>query len=59
MSDQVEGMIRDSDIKFECRVLLKIIEIMKLPIELENELIRPIEKIVKLENQRLDRLAND
>lgn len=56
MSDQVEGMIRDSDIKFECRLLLQIIQIMKLPKELEDELIQPIGRIVELENARLDKL---
>lgn len=57
MTDQAEGMIRDSDIKFECRLLLKIIQIMKLPKELEQELLEPISRIVDLENKRLDRLS--
>lgn len=56
MSDQVEGMIRDSDIKFNCRLLINIIQIMQLPKELEDELLEPISKIVKLENKRLDKL---
>lgn len=54
MADQVGGMIRDSDIKFECRILLSIIQIMKLPKELEDELIQPIHEIIKFENKRLD-----
>lgn len=56
MSDQAKGMIRDSDVKFECRLLLKIIQIMQLPKELEDELVQPIGRIVKLENKRLDLL---
>lgn len=56
MSDQIEGMIRDSDIKFQCRILLTVIQIIKLPKELEDELVGPIHEIVKLENARLDKL---
>lgn len=56
MGDQVEGMIRDSDIKFQCRLLLHIIQILKLPKEWEDELIQPIDAIVKFENERLDKL---
>lgn len=58
MPDQSIGMIRDSDIKFECRLLLTFIQAMKLPDELERELIQPIGRIVKLENKRLDKLKS-
>lgn len=58
MSDQVEGMIRDSDVKFECRILLKMLQIMKLPKELEQELIEPISRILEIENKRLDELKS-
>lgn len=54
MSDQVEGMIRDSDIKFECRLLLAAIKVC--PKEIQDTLIEPIMRIVELENQRLDEL---
>lgn len=57
MSDQAEGMIRDSDVKFQCRLLLKVIQIIQLPRELEDELLGPINEIVKLENKRLDKLS--
>jgi hypothetical protein len=57
MSDQAAGMIRDSDIKWECRLLLKAIGIMQLPKELEQELIEPISRILKIENERLDKLT--
>ena len=56
MADQSDSMIRDSDIKFQCRVLLSILAIVKLPKELENEFLGPINEIVKLENNRLDKL---
>lgn len=58
MADQVGGMIRDSDVKFECRLLLHIIQIIKLPKELEDELLEPISRIVDLENKRLDDLRD-
>lgn len=56
MSDQIEGMIRDSDIKFECRILLRMLQVMGLPKEVEQELIEPISKILEIENKRLDEL---
>lgn len=56
MGDQSTAVIRDSDIKFECRLLLHVIQVMKLPKELEDELVGPIARIVSLENKRLDRL---
>lgn len=54
MADQSDGMIRDSDIKFECRILLSIVSV--LPKELQDELLDPIHNIIKLENKRLDAL---
>lgn len=56
MSDQVEGFIRDSDIKFQCRILLHVLSVCQFPNELEQEFLQPIREIVKLENERLDKL---
>lgn len=54
MNGQSEGMIRDSDIKFECRILLSIVSV--LPKELQDELLPSIARIIRLENERLDKL---
>lgn len=55
MADQVEGMIRDSDIKFECRLLIGMV--LALPEDLQLMLLEPLHRIVKLENERLNKLA--
>lgn len=56
MSDQVESGIMDSDIKFQCRLLLTILEICRLPKEIKIEFLGPISEIVRLENKRLRKL---
>ena len=57
MSDQVEGMIRDSDIKFECRLLLVAIKMLDLDKELEEQLMESLYRIIKIENNRLDKIG--
>lgn len=54
--DQVEGILLDSDIKFECRLLLFAIANLKLDKGLEQELLRSIHNILTIENKRLDEL---
>lgn len=55
MSDQVNGMIMDSDIKFECRLMLEALK--HLNSDGLNEIFLPmINNIVKLENERLKAL---
>jgi len=50
--DQVEGSIRDSEIKFQCRLLLAYLQ--HLPKELHEILMEPVAEIIKLENKRLN-----
>lgn len=54
--DQSNSMIRDSDIKFECRLLLFAIANLKLDKSLEQELLRSIHNILTIENKRLNEL---
>lgn len=53
MNDQSDNMLRDSEIKFQCRLLLMVIS--ALPKELQKELVPIVENIVKIENDRLDK----
>jgi len=56
MSDQHTGMIRDSDIKFECRVLLAIIQSTDMDVNVKDSILLIIGNIARLENERLDKL---
>lgn len=55
--DQVTGMIRDSDIKFQCRLLLMCVA--ALPVNLQDVFLEPIQEIIRLENERLDKLYEE
>ena len=57
MSDQVTGMIRDSDIKFECRLLITAIENLGLTEGDKQILYEIVHNILVIENKRLDALA--
>ena len=59
MADQIEGMIRDSDVKFQCRLLLAIIQSFDLPKGQLTLLLEPIHQIVVLENERLNKLKEN
>lgn len=52
--DQSDGMIRDSDIKFQVRLLINAL--VRLKVANEQSILEPLMKIVKLENERLDKL---
>lgn len=56
MGDQTEGIIRDSDIKFECRMLLATIQNIGISEEQINMVLEPISNIVRIENDRLEAL---
>ncbi len=57
MSDQYTGSIRDSDVKFQCRLLIFAISNMDLSTEQKDILLESIAEIVSLENKRLDDLS--
>lgn len=53
MPDQVKGMIIDSDIKFECRLLMFAIQAIKMTDDERLTLVEIVEEITKFENIRL------
>ncbi len=58
MPDQIDGMVRDSDVKFECRLLLMAVLQFALPKYQEDIVLEIISKITKLENERLEALRD-
>lgn len=54
MPDQVNSIIRDSDIKFECRLLIATLG--AIPVTYRDLLLSHVQKIIQLENARLDKL---
>jgi hypothetical protein len=55
-NDQSDGMIRDSDIKFQCRLLIAVVSSFELTDMQLKLLLEPLHEIIQLENNRLDEL---
>lgn len=50
---EIKGILKDTDIKLQCRLLLSTISSMPLPRENKDVIYEIVNDIVKLENKRL------